>query len=163
MTAETTAVAEVMPLATLMSVNVRTWLDRTDAGEPIPCLMITYPAPQFDDADPVAVEATMRQVATSLGAVPAGELVPDVGVRLTLRGGVALLWFPETGYALKVEHPSWVRGLEHCGGALLAVGLDELSQVASVAEVDEYRNHAREAGRLQFALARVGRSVGGAS
>jgi hypothetical protein len=56
-----------------------------------------------------------------------------------------------------------VRGLEQCGGALLAVGLDELSQVASVAEVDEYRSHARETGRLQFALARVGRAVGGAS
>ncbi|MDX3753751.1 hypothetical protein ACFWD7_37060 [Streptomyces mirabilis] len=162
MTAEA-PVAEAVPLATLMSVNVRTWLEQAPNGEPIPCLMITYPAPQFDDADPAVVEATMRQVAQSLGAVPAGEPVPDVGTRLTLGGGVALLWFLETGYALKVQHPRWVRGLEQCGGALLAVGLDELSQVASVAEVDEYRNHSREAGRLQFALARVGRAVGGAS
>lgn len=162
MTAEA-PVAEPVTLATLASVNVRTWLDRTDAGEPLPCLMLTYPAPQFDDADPDVVESTMRRVARSLGAVAAGEPVPDVGVRLTIGGGVALLWFPETGYALKVQHPSWVRGLEQCGGALLAVGLDELSQVASVAEVDEYRQHARDTGRLHFALARVGRAVRGAS
>jgi hypothetical protein len=156
-------VAEVVPLATLMSVNVRTWLGRTDAGESIPCLMITYPAPQFEDAAPAVVEATMRQVVQSLGAVPAGDPVPDVGVRLTIRGGVALLWFLETGYALKVEHPRWVRGLEESSVALLAVGLDELSQVASVAEVDEYRQSTRAAGRLYFALARIGRAVGGAS
>lgn len=162
MTTETRP-AEAVPIATLAAVNTRTWLERADNGEPLPCLMITYPAPQFEDADPAVVEAMMRQVARSLGAVPAGEPVPDVGVRLTLRGGVALLWFPETGYALKVEHLAWVRGLEQCGAALLAVGLDELSQVASVAEVDEYRNNAREGGRLQFALARVGCAVGGAS
>ena len=162
MTAEA-PVAEPVTLGMLASVNVRTWLDRPDAGEPIPCLMLTYPTPQFVDADPAVVESTMRRVARSLGAVEAGEPVPDVGVRLTIGGGVALLWFPETGYALKVQHPSWVRGLEQCGGALLAVGLDELSQVASVAEVDEYRQHARDTGRLHFALARVGRAVGGAS
>ncbi|MGA5489546.1 hypothetical protein ACPCK1_17540 [Streptomyces pseudogriseolus] len=163
MTAETTAVAEAVPLATIMSVNVRTWLDRNDDGDPITCLMLTYPAPQFDDADPAVVEATMRQVATSLGAVPAGEPVPDVGVRLTTHGGEALLWFPGSFYALKVRHPQWVRALNQCGGALLAVGLDELSQVASVAEVNEYRAAARAAGRMHFALARVGRPIGGAS
>ncbi|CAL9591379.1 hypothetical protein SUDANB1_05232 [Streptomyces sp. enrichment culture] len=162
MTTETRP-TEVVPIATLATVNTRTWVDTTDDGAPIPCLMLTYPAPQFDDADPEVVEATMRQVAQSLGAVPAGEPVPDVGVRLTLRGGVALLWFPETGYALKVEHPRWVRALEQFGAALLAVGLDELSQVASVAEVDEYRQNTRAAGRLHFALARVGRRIGGVS
>jgi hypothetical protein len=156
-------VAEAVPLATLMSVNVRTWLDQTDDGDPIAVLMLTYPAPQFDEADPTVVEATMRHVATSLGAVPTGEPVPDVGVRLTTDGGEALLWFPGTGYALKVQHPRWVRALEQHGVALLAVGLDELSQVASVAEVDEYRNHARATGRMHFALARAGRSLGGAS
>lgn len=162
MTAEA-PVAEAVPLATLSSVNVRTWLEQAPNGDPIPCLMITYPPPQFDDVDPAVVEATMRRVAHSLDAVPSGEPVPDAGVRLTLGGGAALLWFPETGYALKVQHPRWVRGLEQCGGALVAVGLDALSRVATVAEVDEYRNHARETGRLQFALARLGRAVGGAS
>lgn len=155
-------VAEVVPLATLMTVNTRTWLDQTDTGELIPCLMLTYPAPQFDEVDPAAVEATMQQVVQSLGAVPAGESVPDVGVRLTISGGVALLWFLETGYALKIQHPRWVRGLKDCGGALLVVGLDELSQVASVAEVDEYRANARAGGRLYLALAHLGRPVGGA-
>lgn len=162
MTAEA-PVAEAVPLSTLMSINVRTWVEQTGDGVLIPCLMLTYPAPQFDDVDPAAVEATMRQVAQSLGAVRSGEPVPDVGVRLTLSGGVALLWFRESGYALKVQHPRWVRVVEGCGCALLAVGLDELSQVASVAEVDEYRNHAREAGRLYFALASLGRAVEGAS
>jgi hypothetical protein len=162
MTAET-MVSGAVPLATLMSVNVRTWLDHTDAGEPIPCLMLTYSAPQFDEADPAAIEASMRQVVQSLGAVRAGESVPDVGVRLTISGGVALLWFLETGYALKVPHPRWVRGLKECGGALLVVGLDELSQVASVAEVDEYRANARAGGRLYLALAHLGRGLGRAS
>lgn len=162
MTTETRPTAAV-PISTLATVNTRTWVDLTDDGAPIPCLMLTYPAPQFEDADPAVVEATMRQVAQSLGAVPAGDPVPNVGVRLTLRGGVALLWFPETGYALKVEHPRWVRALEQSGAALLAVGLDDLSQVASVAEVDEYRQHSRETGRLHFALAALGRAVGGAS
>jgi hypothetical protein len=162
MTTETT-VADVVPLSTLATVNVRTWLDQTDTGETIPCLMLNYPAPQFDDADPAVVEANMRQVVQSLGAVPAGESVPDVGVRLTISGGVALLWFLETGYALKVQHPRWVRGLKECGGALLVVGLDELSQVASVAEVDEYRANARAGGRLYLALAQLGRSSVGAS
>ncbi|MET9729216.1 hypothetical protein ABZZ79_00695 [Streptomyces sp. NPDC006458] len=162
MTTETRT-AEAVPIATLATVNTRTWVDTTDDGAPIPCLMITYPAPRFEDADPAVVEATMRQVARSLGAVPAGDPVPNVGVRLTLCGGAALLWFPETLYALKVQHPRWVRALEQYGGALLAVGLDELSQVASVAEVDEYRQHSRETGRLHFALADLGRAVGGAS
>lgn len=162
MTAEA-AVAEAVPLATLSTVNVRTWLDQTDDGEPIPCLMLTYQAPQFDEADPAVVEASMRQVVQSLGAVLAGEPVPDVGVRLTISGGVALLWFLETGYALKVQHPRWVRGLKECGGALLVVGLDELSQVASVAEVDEYRANARAGGRLYLALAHLGRPLGGVS
>lgn len=155
MTSEATF-AEVVPLSTLATVNVRTWIDRTDAGEPIPCLMLTYPAPQFDEVDPAAVEASMRQVVQSLGAVPAGEAVPDVGVRLTIQSGVALLWFLEAGYALKIQHPRWVRGLKECGGALLVVGLDELSQVASVAEVDEYRANARAGGRLYLALAQLG-------
>lgn len=162
MTTETKP-AEAVPIATLATVNTRTWVDTTDDGAPIPCLMLTYPAPQFEDADPVIVEATMRQVAQSLGAVPAGEPVPDIGVRLTISGGVALLWFPETGYALKVQHLRWVRALEEHGVALLAVGLDELSQVAAVVEVDEYRSNAREGGRMLFALARVGRSLGGVS
>ncbi|WP_406459715.1 hypothetical protein OH768_33575 [Streptomyces sp. NBC_01622] len=156
-------VAEAVPLSTLMSVNVRTWVEETDDGVLIPCLMLTYQAPQFDDVDPAAVEATMRQVAQSLGARRSGEPVPNVGMRLTLRRGVALLWFRETGYALKVQHPRWVRAVEGCGCTLLAVGIDELSQVATLAEVDEYRNHARETGRLFFALADVGRAVGGAS
>lgn len=162
MTTETRP-TEAVPIATLATVNTRTWVDTTDDGAPIPCLMLTYPAPQFEDADPAVVEATMRQVAQSLGAVPAGHPVPNVGVRLTLRAGAALLWFLETGYALKVEHPRWVRALEQSGAALLAVGLDELSQVASVAEVDEYRQHSRETGRLHFALAALGRAVGGVS
>lgn len=162
MTTETRP-AEAVPIATLATVNTRTWVDTTDDGAPIPCLMLTYPAPQFEDVDPAVVEATMRQVVRSIGAVPAGDPVPNVGVRLTVRAGVALLWFPDSLYALKVQHPRWVRALEEYGGALLAVGLDELSQVASVAEVDEYRNHTRESGRLHFALAALGRAVGGAS
>ncbi|MFI1607870.1 hypothetical protein ACH4YN_38150 [Streptomyces griseofuscus] len=145
-----------------MTLNTRTWLDWTDDGEPLAALMLTHPSPQFGpEVDPAAVEATMRHVATSIGAVPAGEPVPDVGVRLTVHGSVALLWVPGAAYALKITHTRWVHALAQCSGVLLAVGLDELSTVASVAEVDEYRGHARETGRLHFALAHARRAFGG--
>lgn len=162
MTTETPT-AEAVSLATLTAISVRTWLELSNGGEPIPCLMLTYSAPQFDEVDPAVVEATMRPVARSLGAVPVGGPVPDIGARLSISGDVALLWFPETGYGLKIEHSRWVRGLEQAGGALLAIGVDELSPVATIAEVDEYRNNARDAGRLFFALARLGRAVWGGS
>jgi hypothetical protein len=154
--------ALAVPLGTLMSINVRTWIDQGD-GEPMCCLLLTHAAPPLGEADPAAVETTMRRVAASLGAAPAGEPVPDAGVRLTVHGGEALLWFTDTEYALKIAHTRWVRAVHDAGGALLAVGLDELSRVASVAEVDEYREHAHAAGRLHLALARVGRPTGGAS
>ncbi|MFE9810726.1 hypothetical protein [Streptomyces sp. NPDC005548] len=158
-----TTIAPAVSLATIMTVNARTWLDWTDDGEPLAALMLTHPSPQFGpEVDPAAVEATMRTVATSLGAVPAGDPVPDVGVKLTLHGSVALLWFPGAAYSLKITHARWVHALSRCSGVLLAVGLDELSTVASVAEVDEYRENGRESGRLQFALAHCRRGLGGA-
>jgi hypothetical protein len=150
-------------LSTIMTLNVRTWIEQPDTDTPLAALMLTYPAPQFDDADPVAVERTMRGVAASLGAVPAGAPVPDVGVRLTVHGGEALLWFTDCSYGLRVRHLRWMRALERAGRALLAVGLDELSPVASVAEVDEYREAARGSGRMHLALAHLGRRIGGAS
>ncbi|MFF9284333.1 hypothetical protein [Streptomyces griseosporeus] len=51
MTAET-AVTEGLPVMPPMSVGVRSWLGRTDTGEPIPCLISTYSALPFADAAP---------------------------------------------------------------------------------------------------------------
>ncbi|MGW7197565.1 hypothetical protein [Streptomyces chryseus] len=159
-------VAEAVTLSTICSLNVRTWVETTECGQTLPCLLLTFPPPQFGEVDLAVVEATMRSVASALGATPAADgepSVPQVGVRLTTRPREALLHFAGCRYALSVKHPRWVRALEQHGGALLAVGLDPLPQVVSVREVDEYRAAQREAGRMQFALAAVGRRIGGVS
>ncbi|MET9816498.1 hypothetical protein [Streptomyces sp. NPDC006355] len=150
-----------MTLDVIVFLNVRTWLGQTETGEPLPALMLTYPAKPAEDVDPGVVEDVMRRVAVSLGAAPAGTPVPEVGVRLGVRGVDALMWFPGCAYALKIARPDWVRALAGCGRALLEVGLDELSTVASVAEVDEYRRSAHELGRMHLALADVGRRPSG--
>jgi hypothetical protein len=159
-----TTTLEPLSLGDVMRLNARTWLEPVPDERPLPVLMLTYPAPQFDDVDPDVVESTMRRVAGALGAVPAGPEVPDGGVRISTHGLEALLWFTGCSYALKISHPRWLRELNSAGRALLAVGLDELSPVAAVAEVDEYRQHARQTGRMHFAFARVGRrALGGAA
>ncbi|WP_406202550.1 hypothetical protein OG331_31665 [Streptomyces sp. NBC_01017] len=153
-----------MTLDVIVFLNVRTWLGQTPAGDPVPALLLTYPAQRAEGVDPGVVEDVMRRVAVSLGAAPAGSPVPEVGVRLGVRGADALMWFPGCAYALKIARPEWVRALASCGRALLEVGLDELSTVASVAEVDEYRQHAHDSGRMHLALADVGRRpLGGAA
>ncbi|WP_244206884.1 hypothetical protein [Streptomyces swartbergensis] len=156
-----TTVLEPVPLGVIARLNARTWLAPSE-GELLPVLMLTYPAPQFDEPSPDVVEATMRHVAASLGTVAAGPVVPEVGVRLTLRGPDALLWFTDTAYALKIAHPRWTRAVNVSDRALLAVGLDELSPVATAAEVDEYREAARAAERMHLGIARVGRPIRGA-
>lgn len=152
---------EPLSLGTIMRLNTRTWVEPI-GDDPLPMLMLTYPAPQFDEVDPALVESTMRHVAAALGAEPLSGRVPEVGVRFTLHTPYGLLWFPGSAYALKITHPRWLRALREAGGAVIGVGLDELSTVASVAEVDEYREHARELGRMHFALGHVGRPLGGA-
>lgn len=160
------AALEPVTLDLIVFLNVRTWIGQTAAGEAFPALMLTYPAQRAEVA-PDVVEHTMRRVAVSLGGAPAGSPVPEVGVRLGVRGADALMWFPDCSYALKIARPEWVRALASCGRALVEVGLDELSTVASVAEVDEYRHRQYELGRMHLALADVGRrptgpQVGGA-
>lgn len=140
----------------IASLNVRVWLHYTMNDEAFPFLMLTYPAPQFEDVDPAAVEHTMRGVAASLGAAPLGEPLPKVGARVIRRDGDAFVWFADCPYALKVSQPAWARRIAELGHVLLAVGLDELSPVASRAEVDEYIATAGECGRMHVALADVG-------
>lgn len=151
------AAVEPVTLDVIVFLNVRTWLGRTSDGVPCPALLLTYPAQRAEGVDPGVVEDVMRRVAVSLGAAPAGTPVPEVGVRLGIVGSDALMWFPGCSYALKIARPDWVRALADSGRAVVEVGLDELSTVASVAEVDEYRQSAHESGRMHLALADVGR------
>ncbi|MFM9637584.1 hypothetical protein ACKI1X_12955 [Streptomyces turgidiscabies] len=156
-----------MTLDVIVFLNVRTWLGRTSEGAPCPALLLTYPAQRAEGVDPGVVEDVMRRVALSLGAAPAGTPVPEVGVRLGIVGSDALMWFPGCPYALKIARPDWVRALADSGRAVIEVGLDELSTIASVAEVDEYRENQYGLGRMHLALADVGRrplelGVGGA-
>ncbi|AQW55313.1 hypothetical protein ACIQPP_05695 [Streptomyces violaceusniger] len=140
-------------------INVRTWLDHTADDNVFSVMMLTYPAPQFEDVNAHAIERTMRGVAASLGAVPFGQPLPAVGARVVASGGEALVWFSGCPWALKLTHPRWVRTINKFGRVLLAVGLDELSPVASKSEVDEYIEGARQCGRMHVALADVGSSV----
>lgn len=161
MTERTATLPEPLSLDTIMRLNARTWVEPV-GDDPLPMLMLTYPAPQYDEVDPAAVENTMRHVAAALGAEPSSGSVPDVGVRFTLHPPHGLLWFTGSSYALKITNPRWLRALKEAGGAALGVGLDALSTVATVREVDEYRQRARELGRMYFALGHVGRPLGGA-
>ncbi|MFI6465650.1 hypothetical protein [Streptomyces sp. NPDC050538] len=146
-----------MALDVIVFLNVRTWLGQTSAGDPIPALLLTYPAQRAEGVDPGVVNDVMHRVAVSLGAAPAGSTVPEVGVRLGVRGAHALMWFPGCSYALKITRPEWVRALASYGRAIIEVGLDELSTVTTAPEVDAYRQNAREGGRLYLAVADVGR------
>ncbi|MGW7248801.1 hypothetical protein [Streptomyces decoyicus] len=142
----------------IASLNVRTWLDHTASNDVFTVLMLSYPAPQFGEIDADAVEWTMRGVAAALGALPADRPVPTIGARVITAGGDALVWFAGCPYALRLTHPRWTQTITRLGRVLLAVGLDELSPVASRAEVDEYIEGSRASGRMHVALADVGTS-----
>lgn len=142
----------------IATLNARTWLDHTHDGDVFSALLITFPAPQFDEVDPDAIEQTMLGVAAALGAAPFGKPPPTVGARVITVGGDALVWFAGCPYALKLTHPRWAQAINNLGHVLLAVGLDELSPVASRAEIDEYIERARECGRMHIALADVSSS-----
>ncbi|MEU9789124.1 hypothetical protein AB0E27_00620 [Streptomyces sparsogenes] len=133
------------------------WLDHTIGGDIFAALLLTYPAPQLEDADPADIERTMHGVAASLGVAPRNQGLVDVGERLTVHpGGAILLHFDGAEYALRLPaHPRWAQTISNFGRVLLAVGLDELSPVASPAEIDEYIEAGGETGRLLVGLARV--------
>ncbi|MFE2747297.1 hypothetical protein ACFXKX_23715 [Streptomyces scopuliridis] len=147
----------------IAQLNVRTWLDHTVDGRVFAPMLITYPAPQFEDVDPAEVERQMRGVAASLGAVPAelgtsnGESAAAAGERVSIhQGGAILVHFEGSRYALRVlKSARWAGVIANLGHVLLAVGLDELSGVASRAEVDEYIEHAGRTGRIHAAVADV--------
>ncbi|MGC0211935.1 DUF6415 family natural product biosynthesis protein [Streptomyces levis] len=160
---------EALSLGVIMRLNARTWIEQDEKGAPLPVLMLTYPPTNWgwtgpaahtahrNDAGPLPVEGIMRHVAASLNTVPPSAGVLDVGRRISLHGPEALLWFSGCPYALKISNPRWLRAADTAGRALLLVGLEELSPVASAAEVEEYRDSARAADRLHCALAHVGR------
>lgn len=161
MTSAIEASAPPVPTPGLIAaLNARLWLDHTIGGEVFTALLLTHPAPQFEDVDPAEVERTMRGVAASLGVAPRSQELADVGERLTVHsGGVILLHFDGSPYGLRLPaHPRWAQAIGGFGRVLLAVGLDELSPVASRAEVDEYIEAGGDTGRLLVGLATVGDS-----
>lgn len=141
----------------IATLNARTWLDHTINGRVFSPLLLTYPAPQFEDIDPAEVERKMLGVAASLGAAPLSAELPDAGERVTLHpGGTTLVHLDNSPYALHIpKHPRWSQAISQLGQVLLAIGLDELSPVASRAEINEYIEAAGENGRMHFAIARV--------
>lgn len=154
-----------MPTPGLIArLQARTAVDTTAQGRSYASLLITYPAPQFEDVDPAEVERLMHGVAVTLGAVPAvlPETAPGrapafsvdrVSVAPT---GEVLVHFDGTPWALRVARsPSWRRVAASLGQVLLVVGLDNLSPVASAAEIDEYIETMSETDRLYATVSSV--------
>lgn len=139
----------------IASLSARVWLDHTLGGEVFTALLLTFPAPQFEDVDRAEVERTMRGVAVSLGVAPRDLVLAHTGERITVRdGGLILLHFDGSPYALRLPaHSRWAQVIRGFGQVLLAVGLDELSPVASRAEIDEYMEAGGGTGRLLVGLA----------
>ncbi|MFJ3587550.1 hypothetical protein ACIQUY_29160 [Streptomyces sp. NPDC090231] len=150
--------------------NARTSLGQTEAGRTFASLMLTYPAPQFGEVDPSKVEFAMRGVASTLGAVPAvlPSVVPGRAPSFSVDRmsitptGIPLIHFDGTPWSMRIaESPAWSRVVAGLGRVLLVVGLDELSSVASAAEVDEYIEYAGEADRLFATVSSVADSTNG--
>ncbi|MFF9568518.1 hypothetical protein [Streptomyces sp. NPDC014685] len=163
-------VAQAAPAPGLIAkLTVRTWLDFTADGRMFVPMLITYPAPQFEDVDPVRVEQDMLGVAAALATTPTeldmlgGGAPAHAGRRVHLTdNGLLLVRFDGTPWALRVaKAPRWSRLVAELGHVLLAVGLDELSAVASRAEVDEYIERAGRTGRIHAAVADVVNARGG--
>lgn len=149
--------------------NARTALDQTEAGRTFASLLLTYPAPQFEDVDPAGVELMMRGVASTLGAIPAvlPSVVPGRAPSFSVDrvsitpSGIPLVHFDGTPWSMRIaESPGWSRVMSGLGRVLLVVGLDELSPVASAAEVDEYIECAGEADRLYATVSSVADAAG---
>ncbi|MGW0779873.1 hypothetical protein [Streptomyces sp. NPDC002913] len=164
---ETAPVALPVPAPTpglIASLAARSRLDHNAQGRTYASLLITYAEPQFEDAEPAEVERLMLGVAYGLGAVPAvlpgtapgrapSFSVDRVSVAPT---GECLVHFDGTPWSLRVARsPAWTRVMAGIGQVLLVVGLDELSPVASAAEVDEYVECVGAAGRLYATVSSV--------
>ncbi|XQE87456.1 hypothetical protein ACN24M_20645 [Streptomyces microflavus] len=147
----------------IAQLSARTTLDRTGSGRTFASLLITHPAPQFESVDPVVVERLMLGVAVTLGAVPAvlptvvPGRAPSFSVdRVSLVSAGALVHFDGTPWSMRIaESPGWSRVVASLGRVLIVVGLDELSPVASAAEVDEYIECAGAADRLYATVSSV--------
>ncbi|MFF9690212.1 hypothetical protein [Streptomyces sp. NPDC014623] len=147
----------------IASLNAHTALNPNAQGRTYASLLLTHPAPQFEDVDRAKVERLMLGVAEALGAVPAvlpagTGRAPSFSVdRVSIApSGETLVHFNGTPWQMRVARsPSWSRVMAGIGQVLLVVGLDELSPVASAAEIDEYIESAGEAGRLYATVSSV--------
>ncbi|RPK76594.1 hypothetical protein EES45_22815 [Streptomyces sp. ADI97-07] len=148
----------------IATLTAHTALHSTAQGRTYASLLITHPAPQFEDADPAKVERLMLGVAATLGAVPAvlpagapGRAPAFSLDRVSIApSGEVLLHFDGTPWSMRVARsPAWSRVMAGLGQVLLVVGLDELSPTASAAEVDEYIEHAGATDRLYATVSSV--------
>lgn len=171
MMGETTPATLPIPAPTpglIAQLNAHTALSFNDSGRTYASLLITYPAPQFEDVDPAAVERLMRGVAVTLGAVPAAlPAVPGRAPSFSVDrvsivpSGEVLVHFDGTPWQMRVARsPTWSRVMAGIGQVLLVVGLDELSPAASAAEVDEYIETAGESDRLYATVSSVADPAG---
>ncbi|MFJ8920136.1 hypothetical protein ACIREK_11760 [Streptomyces sp. NPDC102415] len=166
MTNETAPTAPPIPAPTpglIAQLNARTALNFNDSGRTWASLLITHPAPQFEDVDRAQVERLMLGVAVTLGAVPAAlpaapGRAPSFSVdRVSIApSGETLVHFDGTPWQMRVTRsPTWSRVMAGIGQVLLVVGLDELSPTASAAEVDEYIECLGTAHRLYATVSSV--------
>ncbi|MGI5048278.1 hypothetical protein ACM9HD_33220 [Streptomyces sp. JAC25] len=147
--------------------QARTALNHTAQGRDYPSLLITYPAPQFEDVDQAEVERLMHGVALTPGAVPA--VLPEAGPgrassfsvdRVSIVRATRHVHFCGTPWSLRFTRPpGCTRVISSLGRVPLVVGRDELSPVASAAEVDKYIEAAGAADRLYATVSSVASSA----
>ncbi|MFD0034847.1 hypothetical protein ACFVJK_42880 [Streptomyces sp. NPDC127172] len=139
----------------IASLGTHTWLDQTAAGDVFGVLLITYRAPQFDDADPALVEQQMRGLVAAAGARLPDEPPQADGSWVRRVGTDVLVHFAHCTTALRVRQPRLARVFANLGGVLLVIGLDELSPIACRAEIDDYLERGRGASRLFATIAGI--------
>lgn len=153
----TTARATTPPPGLIASLSVRTWFDYTTDGKQFAPLLLTHPPARRCGESAETIERDMQLVADSLGALPPGPSLPNVGKRVSLRAdGVLLVRFDGGGHVLRVRKLARLAPmLDYLGHMLIVVGLDPLDPFVYGDDVDQYIENVGASGRVRFAVAGV--------
>jgi hypothetical protein len=122
----------------LASVLTAPWLDTTPQGDTAAFLLIAHPMSARLGAVGT-VEAEMRGLAAALDLAPASERIPDVGRRLTVHGGKAVLSVTGCDYRLGADIGcGWQSFVINGGPVVVVLGLDPLAPGADRDGVEQY-------------------------
>jgi len=139
----------------IASLSVRPWVDTTLGGKSVAPMLITHPPALRDGDTAIVIEERTRGVAHALGAAPAHATVPDVGTRIAVHRGVAVVRLDGTEHALTTRAGTWGRTVTKIGHVLLVAGLDPLAASVRGPDLGDYLTSSAKADRLYLAAARV--------